>query len=338
MTKREIVRRTLEWKRPPYVPWNIGLTHEARKMLLSHFGTEQALEANMGNHFATFGNGVGYFTDIGEDRFRDHFGVIWDRSYDKDIGSVEGLVLPDASLRDFTLPDPDDPVLYEGMETAVDSDLFCVFAIGFSLFERAWTLRGMENLLVDFIENPTFVHDLFTSIADYNVAVATKAASFGVDAVYFGDDWGQQSGLIMGPIIWREFIKPQLERMYRAVRDAGKFVFIHSCGDVEEVFGDLVELGVSCFNPFQPEVMDIHRVFTRYTRELAFHGGLSTQRTLPFGTPREVRDETRRLLDMGRDGGYVFSAAHAVEGDVPLENLLVVIDELNRQAGGSESA
>ena len=267
---------------------------------------------------------------------RDHFGVVWDRSYDKDIGTVEGLVIPTPDMSAFVAPDPDDPVVFAGLDEASGSDRFCVFQIGFSLFERAWTLRGMENLLVDFIEKPAFVHELLGAIADYNVAVAKRALEYGIDAVYFGDDWGQQAGLIMGPRIWKEFLYPQLHRMYAVVRDAGKYVFIHSCGDVEELFDDLVEIGVSCFNPFQPEVMDVHDVFRRYRGRLAFHGGLSTQRTLPFWSPDDVRAQIRSLLEMGRCGGYLFAPAHAVEGDVPLENLLAMIDVVTEEARGAE--
>jgi uroporphyrinogen decarboxylase len=83
-----------------------------------------------------------------------------------------------------------------------------------------------------------------------------KALKYDIDAVYFGDDWGQQHGLQMGPRLWHEFIYPVLGRMYRAVHDGGRYVFIHSCGDVDELFDDLISIGVNCFNPFQPEVMD----------------------------------------------------------------------------------
>ena len=79
------------------------------------------------------------------------------------------------------------------------------------------------------------------------------------DAVYFGDDWGSQRGLQMSPAMWRRLIRPALKRMYGAVKEAGKFVMIHSCGDVDELFDELVEIGLDCFNPFQPEVMDVFR-------------------------------------------------------------------------------
>jgi uroporphyrinogen decarboxylase len=154
---------------------------------------------------------------------------------------------------------------------------------------------------------------------------------YDIDAVYFGDDWGQQHGLQVGPAHWREFVYPQLKRMYGKVRDAGKYVFIHSCGDVDELFDDLVGIGLNCFNPFQPEVMDVYELLPRYRDRLTFHGGLSTQQTLPYGTQDDVRAETRRLLELGREGGYILSPAHAVEGDVPLENMLAFIDEVQAQ-------
>ena len=119
--------------------------------------------------------------------------------------------------------------------------------------------------------------------------------------------------------------------MPRSARRA-RFVMIHSCGDVDELFDDLVGIGLNCFNPFQPEVMDVFSLLPRYRGRLAFHGGLSTQKTLPFGTVNEVRAEVRRLLDLGRDGGYIFAPAHDVEGDVPLENMLAAIEIVQNQS------
>ena len=135
----------------------------------------------------------------------------------------------------------------------------------------------------------------------------------------------------MGPKIWHEFIKPQLRRMYGVVRNAGKFVSIHSCGDVDELFDELIGLGVNCFNPFQPEVMDVKGLMEQYRGRLAFHGGLSTQKTLPFGSVGDVCKESRDLIELGRQGGYVFAPAHAVEGDVPLENMLAFIEAAQNQ-------
>ena len=334
MQKRDVIKAVLNGERPPYVPWSFGFTYEAAEKLHAHFGTDE-LEPILQNHLLGLGNGIGFFKDLGDDLVQDIFGVVWDRSVDKDIGVIKGRVLPEPTLRGYAFPDPLDPQCYADIpgRLAAHGDRYRVFQIGFSLYERAWTMRGMTELMMDFHDHPQFVHELFNAIAEYNISQVQEALAYDIDAVYFGDDWGQQRGLQMGPRLWREFIYPVLRRMYTAVRDAGKAVFIHSCGDVDELFDDLIAIGLNCFNPFQPEVMDVTALMQRYRGRLTFHGGLSTQRTLPYGSVEDVRAETRRLLELGSAGSYIFAPAHAVEGDVPLENMLAFIELLQAQPG-----
>jgi uroporphyrinogen decarboxylase len=302
--------------------------------LTRHFGADD-LEPFLQNHLLGLGEDIGVFDDLGHDRVRDLFGVVWNRSVDKDIGNVEGLQLPEPDLAGYDFPDPLSPRLFSNIEKTIAGapDRFRVFRIGFSLYERAWTLRGMENLMMDFLDHPDFVRRLLRTIADFTIAQVRKALEYDIDAVYFGDDWGQQRGLQMGSDLWHAFIYPELKRMYGTVRAAGRYVMIHSCGDVDELFDDLVGIGLNSFNPAQPEVMDIDHLVRRYRRRLTFHGGLSTQRTLPYGSPQDVRAETRRLLELGAEGSYILAPAHAVEGDVPLENILAFCEEALAQRG-----
>lgn len=335
MTKREVVKAALNGESPPHTPWSFRFTAEPKEALCEHYGcAAEDLIAHTGCHILELGSDIGFFEEVGADLHRDVFGVIWDRSMDKDIGMPSSYLIREHSdLDKLEFPDPCDSRFFQDIERRIDRfpDRFRLFDLGFSLYERAWTLRSMEDLLVDMIEEPEFVHALFARIADYNVAQVRKALEYDIDAIYYGDDWGQQHGLIMGGGKWQNFLRPQLERMYGVTRSAGKFQFIHSCGDVDELFDDLIAIGLNCFNPFQPEVMDVAALHDQYKGRLSFWGGLSTQHTLPHMDESAVRNESRRLLEMGRSGSYIFSPAHAVESDVPLANILAFIDEAGKQ-------
>ena len=322
----------LDGKKPPYVPWSFKFTKEPFEQLQAYYGVED-LDPVLGNHILNLGSDIGFFKHLGGNLYQDVFKVVWDRSIDKDIGDVKNIVLPEPTLEGYEWPDPLDPRFFANIEPEIEKkpDQFRLFQIGFSLYERAWTMRGMSNLLMDFYLNPDFVHQLLDRIVDYNLAQVDEALKYDIDAVYFGDDWGQQHGLIMGYDLWKEFIYPRLKRMYGHVRAAGKYVMIHSCGDVDELFDDLIDIGLNCFNPFQPEVMDVYELLPRYRGRLAFHGGLSMQKILPFGTREEVVAESERLLKLGVDGGYIFSPSHSVEGDTPFENILAFIEVAQNQ-------
>ncbi len=335
MTPRELVCLAIDHRSVPYTPWQIDLTSEPRAMLEAHFATGD-LDRVMGNHLLQLGHGAMAMVEQHDGTVEDLWGVRWDRSQDQDIGQVANCLLPEPVLSDLRLPDPADPRIDAGCAERVarHGDAYRIWCIGFSLYERAWTLRGMDRLLMDFHDHPEFVRGLLRTIADWNLACLDRAIDrWQPDAVYFGDDWGSQRGLIMGHKLWSGFIRPELERMYRQVRQRGRRVVIHSCGKVDALFGDLVELGLSLFNPFQPEVIDVPAACAAWRGKLAFWGGLSTQRTLPRGSPDDVRAEANRLIALGRSGGVVAAPAHAVEGDVPLVNLLALIETFQAQPG-----
>lgn len=336
MTSRERVLQSLAHRQPDICPWHITFTIPAREKLAAWMGTPD-LDLAVGNHFAKIeAVPEDGWRQVGPDFWVDEFGVVWDRTLDKDIGNVDysRLVLPEPNLSRLEFPDPASSGRFASHEAFCRSnpDLFRVNDFGFTVYERAWTLRGMENLLMDMVERPEFVDALLDRILDWNLRIIEGVGRYNIDAILFGDDWGQQHGLIMGPEMWRRFIKPRIAEEYRLCHQKGMRVMIHSCGDVSEIFEDLIEIGVDMFNPFQPEVMDIRRIKRDYGDRMAFFGGMSTQRVLPYGTPQEVKDETRRLIDsIGAGGGFVFSPAHDVPKDVPVENMLAMLEVLQAQ-------
>lgn len=334
MTARERVCSALEFRQTEIVPYHVTFSTEARAKMVDYYGDADFMDG-IGNHLAMLSHRkMAKWTEVSPGFLEDEWGVVWNRTTDRDVGIVANHVLPEPTLGDYQLPDPLVPAIAEGYPSFVETnrDRFRVASLGFSLFERAWSLRGMDHLLVDMLDAPDFVNKLFDAITEFNLAQIDLALHHDIDCVYIGDDWGSQSGLIMGPSLWREFIKPRIARMYGRVRDAGKYVMIHSCGDVKSLFPELIEAGLNIFNPFQPETMDVYQTKKEYQGRLSFYGGISVQRLLPHGSPDEVRDETARLLrELGKGGGYIASPSHVVPADVPAENIAAMLEVLQGQ-------
>ena len=331
MTKRERVFTALSHQQPDVAPWQIGFTQEAHQKMVNYLG-DPGFTGTIGNHLASFS--FNRFEQVGPDLYQDIFGVVWDRSRDKSIGVVKEYQIKDGSLRGYRFPDPKTISfpLQPGKFAQRAPEHFRTFDIGFSMFERAWTLYGMENLLMDMILNPSFVHELLDAILEFNLGVIERALDYEIDGVYFGDDWGQQRGLIMGIEYWRKFIKPRMATMFAKVKAAGKYVILHSCGDVQELFPELIDIGLDVFNTFQPEFMDVKEMKRLYGHHLTFYGGISTQRALPFLSPHEVKELVIQMIrDIGRGGGYIVAPTHAIPGDVPVENILALIETVQNQ-------
>jgi len=313
------------------VPYHVRFTAPARDKM-AHFYGDPDFEAKLGNCLSVLR--ARRIAEVEPAVWQDEFGVRWDRSVDTDIGVVVNTLITPETLGDFELPDPNDPSLYADFESSQNEfgDTLAVAKLSYNLFERAWSLAGMENLLTSMLADPQFVGDLLDRLTDYYLAIIENVCRWDIDAILFGDDWGHQGGVMMGPHLWREFIKPRIAQLYRAAKARGKYVFVHCCGAVQELFDELLECGLDVFNPFQPEVMDVFQMKKQFGDRLSFYGGISTQKTLPFGTVSQVRDETRRLLDeAGSSGGLIASPAHAVPPDAKPENIAAMIEVLQNQ-------
>lgn len=258
------------------VPYQVDFTGAALARLAEYVGDPE-YAWRVGNHLT--GSGYGYFNEVRPNYWQDEYGVVWNRTVDKDIGVVDGKVLPEPELGDFRTPEIDEKALRSNIERMFGhgSDCATLFAISFSMFERAWTLRGMEDLLIDMVTAPEFVEELLDTICEYNLKLIDIALDYPFDIIHFGDDWGQQKGLIMGPDHWRKFVKPRVARMYERARSKGRFVSQHSCGDIHELFPDLIDIGLNVYQTFQPEIYDVTAVKREFGGDLTFWGGISQQ-------------------------------------------------------------
>ncbi len=237
---------------------------------------------------------------------------------------VEHPIKEPAQVESHPFPDPDRADLFaEAKERAkeVDRSQCLLFGDnGWGLFERAWLLVGMERLFLWMVEEPEAVKLLLHRIAEVKIRLCERyIEEVGVDGIMFGDDWGWEEGLLMGPRLWREFIKPEQERLYRVCKEAGVLVYQHSDGRVEEVVSDLAGMGLDILNPVQPECNDLEGLKSQYGHLIAFHGAVSS-RVLHQGNPQEVEEEVRlRISQLGKGGGYILGPAHWVP--YPEENL-----------------
>jgi uroporphyrinogen decarboxylase len=334
MTDRQRVATAIAHRQPDRTPYHISFTEPARQALADFYG-DAGFEKGLGNCLEILRMRLPY-RQVPErpSVWEDEWGVQWDRSIDTDIGTVCNRRITRENISQYHYPDPGAAARFshfpDGIQTS--GGRFVIATMAFTLFERAWSLAGMEEVLMAMAEDAAFADQLFDGILAFDKEVVSRALAFGVDGVRFGDDWGQQRGLIMGPVLWRKYIKPRIAVLYRMVKDAGKKVFIHCCGKVDEIFPDLIECGVDVFNPFQPEVMDVEAIKKRYGDEITFFGGISTQKTLPYGTVAQVKEEVRRLVDrIGREGGYIAAPAHDVPRDARPENVAAMIDVLKNQ-------
>ncbi|MDK1032268.1 MAG: uroporphyrinogen decarboxylase family protein [Planctomycetia bacterium] len=205
--------------------------------------------------------------------------------------------------------------------------------LGGVVFETAYRLRGLDNLLEDFRLRPAFADALLDHVTDAACRNVAKLASGGVDIVLLGDDIGTPTSMLISPQMWRRWIKPRLARMIEAARRARPQVAIayHSDGYFQPVVRDLVEIGVNILNPVQPDCMEPRAIREEFAGELALWGTVGSASLMPFGSPAEIEGEVRERMET-LEGRLVLGPAYDLEGNVPIENVLAFFRGAGTQA------
>ncbi len=225
--------------------------------------------------------------------------------------------------------------LMSNMEPVVSDGSADTFWIGCDVapvqFEMVFRLRGMENALLDMIDDLELSERMLRQAASFAVRISEIACErFPLDWLFVGDDVGGQQGMIMSPPMWREMIRPHLARVFDVGQSNGVWVAYHSCGSIRPIIPDLIEMGVQVLNPIQCHCpgMEALELKKEFGRDLAFMGGVDTQWLLPNGTADEVRHETARLVEgmMADGGGYILAASHTVPPETPDENIFAMYE------------
>jgi len=328
------------------VPWQMDLTSPIRVKVAKHYGDARLEDPRffdewLGNHFRSVepksrGQFHGLEEEVSPGLWRDGWGIIWDTRGlygEGEWGRPVNCVLKEPSLSGFKFPEPPAKAAFSHFPRFIeDNKDYFILADQAHLFETAWALRGMQNLIIDMYRNPEFVEDLMDGVTEYYLATIKQMLKYDVDAVSFGDDWGYRDGLLMGVENWRRFIKPRMARMFALVKEAGKSTYIHSDGNVTAIFPDLIEIGLDVYNPFQPEIMNVYEVKKKFGDRLSFHGGIGIQKLLPFGSPKEVKETVQRMIrEVGAGGGYILGPSHSILADSPLKNVITLIETVKNQ-------
>lgn len=269
----------------------------------------------------------------------DEWGCGWSRSDVKNMGLVNEHPLADWSQLDhFRWPDPDDPANFTGMEKRINNpdNKYLMTGIFMLLFERLHALRGFENTLMDFYLEREKIEMLADRIVAFDLAMIRNISSRFpgvINGFEFTDDWGTEEQLMINPDLWREFFKPRYKLLFDACHEAGWHVWMHSCGKVNAIIGELIDIGLNVINLQQPTVLGIEEVGRQYAGKICFLSLCDIQKTLPFKDAEAIEAEAKLLIDCwGTDqGGFILGDYGDGEAiNVPLWKKQVMFDAFQK--------
>jgi len=258
--------------------------------------------------------------------------LVIDGPFDRDDVTI-------ADLEQFDWPDGNDPGVTEGLteratQLRAQTDCAVVVTLPTPVFHLAQFMRGYDRWLMDSLLDERFFTALLTRLTDIWLQRADRileAVGSLADVVMLGDDIAIQSGPVMSLDMYRRLMKPHHARIFAFLRaHTNARLMFHTCGNCYSQIPDLIEMGVQALNPIQvsaAELGDTARLKREFGKDLCFWGAIDTQHVLPHGTPEEVRAEVRRRIsDLAPGGGYILSAVHNIQKEVPADNILAMLE------------
>lgn len=353
MTRKERIGAVVKRKEIDEIPYHFDLTLKMSHKIANHYNIKnEEVEEYIGNHFLylnpgppddfieslkdsnTFKRDGGTCSQVLKkadgNKFIDEFGVTWDNesSYDAgDWGMIDHPV-KNMDLSNYKFPDGKSSGRFKGLKNNVERypGRFNVLLIS-GLLDTAWHITGIQDLLMSMaFNNRSFINKILDLSMEYIISVVDQTPNY-IDGVRFIEDWGSQNGLMMSLDYWKKYLKPRLKEIYNLVKSKNCIVMSHSCGNIAELYPELIELGVDISDPTQPEVMDLKQIKKEYGKDIVFFGGLGCQSTIPLGTPNQVLEEARKTIKtLGKCGNYIFGPSGAIPTEAPIENVSALIE------------
>jgi uroporphyrinogen decarboxylase len=329
---RDIVLDQIRHRQTPVVPYTLPFDKEVAERVDAHYGNGDW--RNRIKPYIVYCGAVDtdWKEKIAPGKVRDAYGGIW--RTDMRPWHLETPPLAEPTFDGYAFPKAE--AFYrpewkaKARETiAANKGSFIVANLGWGLFERSWNLRGYENALMDALAEPDFFAEMLERLMELYLEFVRYTVDLPADAILFGDDWGDQRGVTIGPDRWRRLIKPRWAKIYEEVHRAGKLVMHHTCGSVVEILPDIIEIGVDVLESCQPEAvgMNPYELKKRWGDKITFWGCLGSQSLIPHGTPEQLKEEIRRLRrEMGRGGGYILAPAKPLQPETPVANAVAILD------------
>ena len=315
MLSRERVIQVIKHQKPDRVPLYGWLTNdEFEKKVVQAFGSVDNFEDKYEFDL------VHVFPRFGPFRYKEIDNVR------KEVGVIEP-----GQLLSIPLTDPNDSSLYKSIVDDVKLNkekkgrFLYIQTPGY--FEAYNSPFGIENHLMYLALYPEELHELYNRLAQWNVAFAGNCLDIGIDMIHVSDDWGAQRGLLFNPAIWKELLYPYHKVVCDAVKARGGFVSLHSDGNINQVFEDVIELGYDVVHPFQESAgMNVYDFKEKYRGSISIMGGLDVQETIGFGKLDHLRNEIMRIIDLFRDGGLIYCTSHMIQPHCSIEELVFAYD------------
>jgi uroporphyrinogen decarboxylase len=246
-----------------------------------------------------------------------------------------------AEVMDHPFPDPYAEGRFDDAKKYVEifkDDYFIIGDLELTMFEMAWHHVSLEKFLMDMALQEDYVAALINRVQEFSLGIARQLVDVGVDAIWFGDDFGSQNGMMISPKMWRQIFKPRFAEMWQEVKSMNPDLLIcyHTDGAVTPILGDLADIGMDVFNPVQPNVPghEPENLKKSVGDRLAFWGAIDQQYLLPSGTPEEIdADVAEKIRILGAGGGYLCSPAHIVQADTSMENMEAFIAAVKKHGG-----